>query len=634
MAEKKDFMSALAEEVSAKKRGERTKIDSIDDFVSTRHENKPADVNLDEVIEEAVPEEKEEKPGPVQKEPEREEIPQKKEIKEVPRHFSAEDAYDSDDGTPDSFQEEKLIPVSQPRKKLKKGAIIGLIIAAAAVVALIWFFAFAPKITMPDFVGKKLSDVSTWARQNKMESSAIATSEPEYSLEYDKDVVMAQSVEAGKKIKSDTPITLTISAGPDPSEKISFPDLKSMTKDEIQAWIDENKLSKAKISTEYSTTVEEGKVISYDLKNVAEDDFTRGTSLTIKVSKGTAPAGQVTMENFAKKTFAEAETWATQKKLNAVKVEQNSDTVEKTFIISQSVAAGQTVDEGTTITFVVSKGKGILVPNLVGYTAEQLDAWEKTVQSEGEGSYLSIVTKSVYNELPEGSVVEQSIAPNTTVDSGSVLELTISLYLPILETDTQHWIGQNYLKLKEEVDKYNAAGADIQAGEYGAFAERQYSDTIAKDGIIEIACSFGTSNVGDGCERPLNLNSRIAYRVSLGPKPTATPSETPAYQQITLKQSDMENLSTMQKFCNDNSAKISCSFSPVVLDTADKKVNDLQSVVNGSVSFTKDNGDQTLYNGAGLTVYYYVAGQTVEPAQTGNQAEGTSQGTGTTASNN
>lgn len=600
MAEKKDFMSALAEEVSAKKRGERTKIDSIDDFVSTRHENKHVEGDLDEVIEEAVPEEKEETPEPVQEEPVREEVSQKKEIKEVPRQFSAEDAYDSDDGTPDSFQEEKLIPVSQPKKKLKKGAIIGLIIAAAAVVFAIWFFAFAPKITMPDFVGKKLSDVSTWARQNKMESSAIATSEPEYSLEYDKDVVMAQSVEAGKKIKPDTPITLTISAGPDPAEKISFPDLKSMTKDEIQSWIDENKLSKAKISTEYSTTVEEGKVISYDLKNVAEDDFTRGTSITIKVSKGAAPAGQVTMDNFANKTYAEAETWAAQKKLVAVKTEQNSDTIEKGYIISQSIASGQTVDEGTTVTFVVSKGKGVLVPNLVGYTKEQLAAWQGDPKND-----LTVVTKSVYNELPEGSVVYQSIAPNTTVDSGSVLELTISLYLPILETNTNEWIGKNYLELKAKCDEFNSKGADIQAGEYGAFATRTHDPVVPEDGIVAISCSYGTSDVGDGCERPLNLNSRIAYQVSLGPD-TSTPSPTPApdtYATISLTKENMSSLESMRKFCNDNNGSVSCSFTPV----ASENPTDEVTVSSGGVELNKDV-EQTLFKNASLIISYQVKG--------------------------
>lgn len=600
MAEKKDFMSELADEVAARKRGERDRIDGIDDFVSHRHENTPKTGAFDE--EEPVIEEVKKK-EPVKETKKEAPIPEPRPVKEI----TPEEAYDDDDGTPDSFAEEKLVPVSAPKKKMKPGAIIALAAIAAAALFAIWFFAFAPKIVMPDFVGKKLSDVSTWAKQNKMESSAIATSEPVFSMDYDEGVVMEQSVEAGKKVKTDTPITFTVSAGPDPEEAISFPDIKNMSKDEIDAWIKENKLSKAKITTQYSSTVEEGKVISYDLKNTAEEDFRRGTALTVLISKGAAPAGQVTVENFTNKTYAEAMSWAAQKKLVSVKTEETSATIEKGYVISQSITAGQTVDEGTTITFVVSKGKGVLVPNLVGYTKEELEAW----QGDPDNT-LTIVTKSVYAELPLGSVVTQSIVPNTMVDEGSVLELTTSLYLPILETNTQKWIGQNYLQLKAKVDEFNANGADIQAGEYGDFANREYSDTVPVDGIIEIACTFGTApDVGNGCERPLNLNSRIAYRVSLGPKPSSTPAPAPEYEPVRLTAADMADIAHMQNFCNANSGKITCSFAPAAItDPATQKADTIQSITSNGVAFDLKQ-EQTLYKGASLSVNYYVNGSAV-----------------------
>ena len=258
------------------------------------------------------------------------------------------------------------------------------------------------------------------------------------------------------------------------------------------------------------------------------------------------------------------------------------------------------MDEGTTITFVVSKGKGVLVPNLVGYTKEQLAAWQGDPKNE-----LTVVTKSIYNELPEGSVVNQSIAPNTTVDSGSVLELTISLYLPILETNTKEWIGKNYLELKAKCDEFNSKGADIQAGEYGAFATRTHDPVVPEDGIVAISCSYGTSDVGDGCERPLNLNSRIAYQVSLGPD-TSTPSPTPApdtYATISLTKENMSSLESMRKFCNDNSGSVSCSFTPV----ASENPTDEVTVSSGGVELNKDV-EQTLFKNASLIISYQVKG--------------------------
>ena len=78
------------------------------------------------------------------------------------------------------------------------------------------------------------------------------------------------------------------SDGPDPDELVTFPDIKNMTMDEIQDWIKENKLLKTKVVTEYSTTVEKDMVIKFDLKNISENNFTRGTNLNITVSKGEA----------------------------------------------------------------------------------------------------------------------------------------------------------------------------------------------------------------------------------------------------------------------------------------------------------------------------------------------------------
>ena len=51
---------------------------------------------------------------------------------------------------------------------------------------------------MPDFVGKNLSEVSTWARQNKIENTAVAITN-EYSFDVPADVVISQSITPGKK---------------------------------------------------------------------------------------------------------------------------------------------------------------------------------------------------------------------------------------------------------------------------------------------------------------------------------------------------------------------------------------------------------------------------------------------------
>ena len=530
MTEKRDFMSELANEVEEKKKGKLDHIQGIEDYKPKERKVSSSTTDDDFDIP-SMGTKSAKKPTPAY-EPKKEPAfttPVKEEEVEDNTDFDEEDAYGGLNGMPASYGEEQVVRVNTPKKQVPVIAWILLAIAVAGISFAIYWFKFAPHITLPDFRGKNISEVSTWAKQNKMESSAIATSEPVYSMEYEKGVVVEQSVAGGKKVKKDTPITFTVSNGPDPDEKIAFlTDIKSMTSGEIQSWISENKLLKAKVVTQYSDTVESGNVISYEVKNGSEEEFTRGTTLNVICSKGPAPAGQVTVDNFVGKMYADVESWANTKKIKLNKTEAFSDQVDKDKVISMDKKQGETLKEGDTLSVVVSKGKGVKIPNLVGYTKEQLEAWT----ADGDNA-VSLVKKTVYNAAPEGSVIEQSLKAGSVVEAGEVLELTISNYLPILQTNSRQWLGVDYLQLKAEVDKWNAQGARIQAGQYGTVKEQCSDEYTTPGAIIDYSCSGGTSDVGNGCERPLKLDARISYTISTGgctvtptPSPTPVPPET------------------------------------------------------------------------------------------------------------
>ena len=513
MAEKRDFMSELANEVEEKKKGKLDHIQGIEDYKPKERKVSSSTTDDDFDIP-SMGTKSVKKPAPVY-EPKKEPAftnPVEEEEVEDNTDFDEEDAYGGLNGMPASYGEEQVVRVNTPKKQVPVIAWILLAIAVAGISFAVYWFKFAPHITLPDFRGKNISEVSTWAKQNKMESSAIATSEPVYSMEYEKGVVVEQSVAGGKKVKKDTPITFTVSNGPDPDEKIAFlTDIKSMTSGEIQSWISENKLLKAKVVTQYSDTVESGNVISYEVKNGSEEEFTRGTTLNVICSKGPAPAGQVTVDNFVGKMYADVESWANTKKIKLNKTEAFSDQVDKDKVISMDKKQGETLKEGDTLSVVVSKGKGVKIPNLVGYTKEQLEAWT----ADGDNA-VSLVKKTVYNAAPEGSVIEQSLKAGSVVEAGEVLELTISNYLPILQTNSRQWLGVDYLQLKAEVDKWNAQGARIQAGQYGTVKEQCSDEYTTPGAIIDYSCSGGTSDVGNGCERPLKLDARISYTISTG----------------------------------------------------------------------------------------------------------------------
>ena len=592
MADKLDFMTELAKDVNAKKHGQTGTFGTINDFVPKQRTIKETDYDRDQDYENTQSVSMRQKPAPAapvrQEEPVYEETYQEDpqqgyeqpaeeeytgEYEEVPHEeATTENMYGAGgDNGPASFNEEVRVKVDKPKFQIPTGAIIGIVAAVALIGFLIWFFGMRAKIVMPDFTGKTIKDVGTWAQQNKIENTAIARNY-EYSLEYETDVVISQTPAAGTRVKTNTPITLTVSQGADPNEHVDFPDIKNMTLDELNEWKNTNKLTKTKISTEFSTTTEKDAVISYELKNVSENDFTRGSTLTVRVSKGPAPAGQVTVENFVGKNYSEVVTWANNKKLKLARQEMNSDTVESGFVISQLPASGQALAEGDTLTVTVSKGKGVKVPNLVGYSKEQLEAWSSSKNNSG----ITIVKQSKYNEAPLGSVIAQSVSPGQILDNGDVLSLTISLYMPIFETNSRAWYGKDYLELRAWCDDVNYNGADIQAGSWGDWKNPTCSDTYPTPGqVVNYACYYGTSDLADGCGRPLNNNSRINYQISSGPctvvtptpEPTVAPTPEPTaipVKDIVFTSDNIKDLSAISSFCNSNS--LSCTFNEPVTE--------------------------------------------------------------------
>ena len=427
---------------------------------------------------------------------------------------------------PASFKEEKVERVARSGPSLNPKILIGIIAAVVVIAAASYFLFFAPKIKMENFVGQPANSVGIWIRENGLQNKDVVMN-PVYSMEYDKDIIVDQNKKEGTKVKKGMTLVFDVSKGADPDEKIAFPDIQNMTRDEIESWVDENKLSKVRINVVYDARVEKDFVISFDMKNVSEDDFTRGTNLTVNISKGPQPIGQVNIDDFTKKEVSEVEAWAKNKKINLEINEVYHDTLPAGKVVSQSIEAGNVLEQGDTLTINVSKGKAVTIPNLVGYSAEQLSAW--TANKENN---VTIVEKKVLSEKPAGSVIRQSLAAGSMVDAGELLELTISLYMPQLQTTSRQWLGQDYLQLNAWVDEKNFLGANIAAGPWDG---EVCSDEYPTPGqITSYHCMDANGNeLPHGCDRPLPLDAKIGYTRSTGPctvkQPEATPEPSPVY---------------------------------------------------------------------------------------------------------
>ena len=151
----------------------------------------------------------------------------------------------------------------------------------------------------------------------------------------------------------------------------------------------------------------------------------KGIEIQLTVSTGMQ---MITVENVVNREYREAVT-ALQKQGFIAELEfVKNDGVTKNYVISTNPGAGETLPAGSTIYVTVSDGPTTattVMPNLVGLT--QSAALERI-----EGASLTLGSVSmVENDLPEGTVVWQSINAYEVVDEHSKVFIQVSKGRPV-----------------------------------------------------------------------------------------------------------------------------------------------------------------------------------------------------------
>ena len=173
-------------------------------------------------------------------------------------------------------------------------------------------------------------------------------------------------------------------------------------------------------SEDYDDTVAAGNVKSQDPADGTQ--CTKGTKVTLVISKGKKPANKVSVPDLTNKTIEEATKLLKDSNLEAENMgpEENSK-VESGHVTRQGTAAGSSVDEGTSIQFWYSSGVGKAdAGDHVGETestatAALQKAGFTDVRSE-DGDYS--------DTYAEGVVMSQSPTGNQSKDT--TITLTIS----------------------------------------------------------------------------------------------------------------------------------------------------------------------------------------------------------------
>ena len=333
-----------------------------------------------------------------------------------------------------------------------KKRIIAIAAGAGAllIIVLILILVLSGGITMIDLVNRPQTEAQLWAAQNGLNLQT----EEVYRDEVEAGVIISQETPAVSKVKKGDFVYVTVSLGPDLSVTLPLPDLMNMTKSEVDAWAAENFMTKVRVTTEFSATVPEGKVIRYEINDntVVGNEVRRDTPIYVIVSKGVdTTVEQIEVPDFKTMSLAECYAFANENGLTLVVTEQYDDYIAEGSIISQSVKAKEKVPAGTEIKLVASKGKMIEIPDFSDYTKDMATSIATEL-----GIPVTIVEK--YSGSSAGRFISQSISAGTVYEKGDYLELYYSLGNKIV---VPSFVGQTRDAIESWALELNEKGARI-----------------------------------------------------------------------------------------------------------------------------------------------------------------------------
>lgn len=165
--------------------------------------------------------------------------------------------------------------------------------------------------------------------------------------------VYDQSPAAGTKVDVHTQVTISISSG---KEKFSLDDVTGMQYQQAQAQLENDGLV-VSLEFDYSDSVGSDKVISTSPK--AGSQVAKGDTITITASKGKETKTTI-VPNLLGQNIDDAIQMIKDAGLTYNgKSSDYSDSYSENQVMNQSISAGKTVDEGTTISLTVSLGSRV-----------------------------------------------------------------------------------------------------------------------------------------------------------------------------------------------------------------------------------------------------------------------------------
>ncbi len=249
---------------------------------------------------------------------------------------------------------------------------------------------------VPNVVGISADEAEKILHENNL--GYKYESEMVYSDQFPEDYIVAQSETAGDVIEKNKTVILTLSKG---AEKIQIPEeIEDAELEDATDTLEELGL-KWEATYEYSSKTI-GTVISCSPSEKAS--VSKNDVIKLTVSRGQQSTGEVqvgTIPNVLNKEEATAEEKITAANFDVGSVRyEYSDTVEKGYVIRQTVKSGGTAPLGTTIGLVVSLGPENGGKYSATYTFALEDLLDETGEPITQGS-VSVLLNGLAQNVPE-----------------------------------------------------------------------------------------------------------------------------------------------------------------------------------------------------------------------------------------
>ena len=197
-------------------------------------------------------------------------------------------------------------------------------------------------------------------------------------------------------------------------EPVELKDLTDMEEFDATLWLKRNGIQ-YDIIYEYNDDVEKGKVIKTDPK---KGTVIKQSEMKIKlyISKGK----KITAPDFTTMSLEEIEEWANQNHMKINYSSEYSNNVKIGKVIRASVQKGDTIDEGTTIHIITSKGP----LKMISYGDNDVD---KIRSFANENGLQFVLNEEFNNDVEKGKIISVDKKPGQTLSQTETITVVVSL---------------------------------------------------------------------------------------------------------------------------------------------------------------------------------------------------------------